>query len=175
MSFMFRLHATFPIRPCFSYFWSLPRSHKMRSSVWSSNSRLASEARHALLLGWDDWLYRLSCAYQPHCQRWDDETKNVTCKPTYRCRCTDSSRLSMIKITIEMKRIELWVSSTELILHTKQFYRTFMRTLSLLSLPLLETNSKATRESYRLNNIDIRKKKCFFVKRSHEFEKKLND
>ena len=85
------------------FFCSLPRSCKMRSSVWSSNSRLTSEARHALLLGWDDWLYRLP---EPHCQRWDGETKNVTCEQTYRRCCTDSSRLFTIKITTKMKRIE---------------------------------------------------------------------
>lgn len=109
----FNVQTTFPIRPCFSYSCSLPRSRKMRSSVWSSNSRLTSEACHALLLGWDDWLYRLSCAYQPHCQRWDDETKNVTCEPTYRCCCTDSSRFFAIKITAGMKGIERRVSSIE--------------------------------------------------------------
>lgn len=71
---------------------------------------------------------------------------------------TDSSRLFTIKITIEVKRIERWLSSIELILRAKQFHRTFMR--SLLSLPLVETNSRATRKSYRPNNnTNIRKKK----------------
>lgn len=86
---------------------------------------------------------------------------------------TDSSRLFTIKITIEVKRIERWVSSIELIVRAKQFHRTFMR--SLLSLPLVETLREKVTDRIIIPTYETKETKCFSLKRSYEFEKKFHD